>query len=93
MPKVDHCCCLFSVQTGTYIIGSLMVLSCVAELFHPNINPFRWAVKVGIAGAFVLMYIRDNALTRMLFFYAFIANIFALALVNSITEDSDDPKG
>ena len=93
MVKTEHCCCLFSVKTGTYILGVMLMLSCAAELGHPNINPFRWAVKIAAAGVFVFMYMRDNSFTRMLFFYTFIANGIALALVNSITDDSDNEHG
>ena len=93
MVKTDHCCFCFSVKTGTYILGVILMLSCVGELAHPTINPLRWAVKIGVAGVFVYMHLRDSPFARQLFFYTFIANIFALAFANALTSDSDEVHG
>ena len=88
--ETDHCCFCFSVKTGVYILGVMMMLSCVSEIWHPIPNPFRWAVKLFAAGTFVYMHMRDNSLSRKVFFYTYIANIFALSIVNALTDDSDD---
>ena len=93
MGKTDHCCFCFDVKTGVHILGVLLVLGCVAEIWHETINPLRWAVKIGAAGVFIHMYMRDSPFARQLFFYTFIANMFALAFVNALTDDSDSSHG
>ena len=92
MGRVDNCCCCFSIQTGTHIIGVLTILSAVGEFNHPGFNPFRWAAKLFVAGVYVWMLMRDNGFTRMAFFFSYVAGIFAMVAVNIATSDSDNPE-
>ena len=39
------------------------------------------------------MHLLDSPFTRRLFFYTFIANIFALAFANALTSDSEEVLG
>ena len=68
------CCFFFSVQTGTYIIGVLGCLAILAEF--KEFNLLRCATTLTICAAFGLMILNDNKTTRMIFFYAFVANPF-----------------
>ena len=92
MVKVDKACCCFSVKTGTYVIGTFLVIDLIAEFWHPTVNWARWAVKLFVAWMFLWMYIKDTKSARMMFFIAYIAQIFLKPLVNAMTNDSDDPE-
>ena len=85
MVKVDNACCCFSVKTGTNILGFFIIVDLIGEFWHPTINPLRWALKLLVAGIFIMMYFKDTGFNRMLFFFAYLANIPGKIIVNALT--------
>ena len=76
------CCCCFSVKTGAFLIGVLMLLDLGNEL--ANFNLLRCIIKLLVLGAFGAMVFSDSRTTRMWVFIAFVANPFLQMLAATI---------
>ena len=92
MVQVDNCCCCFNVKTGANIIGAFFILDLLSEFWHPTVNLGRWGLKLIFVGIYLFMVLRDSRTSRMMFFFMYISSLILKPVVNSLTDDSDDPE-
>ena len=76
------CCCCFSVKTGAFLIGVLMMFDLLNEFEY--FNMLRCLIKLIVVGTFLWMLLHDNKDSRKWFFIAFVANPFLQVLASTI---------
>ena len=87
MVKISNCCCCISIETGTIILG---VLGCLGILQYLAVfELFGFLLTLAVVISFVTMLISNQAITRLLFLIAYIAEYVGVLVLKFFVLDKE----
>ena len=76
MIKIESCCCCVAIDAGVMIIGALCFLQLTDFIY--NFEIYGFLIALIVCASFILMMIRNNSLTRLIFLVVYIVEYIAV---------------